>query len=98
MKGADVEGVYECDGCGRTGTLAEIDKHILEEQVVDYNDLASIKCWGSMLVGSQVWQDFHTRGIHPMTHVFNMISGAIMEHPEVMPYVFGEGKEEGGDQ
>jgi hypothetical protein len=64
-------GQWECDGidCGFTGTMEEVDRHI-NEQVIDFNDdLTKIRCWGSMEVGSQVWQDYHDRNIHPMVHI-----------------------------
>jgi hypothetical protein len=32
-----------------------------------------VVCWGAMLVGSEIWVDYHVKGIHPMTYVVAMV-------------------------
>lgn len=71
--------MFECDGCGFTASLEEVEAHILEQ---DIDDVASIKCWGAMEVGSVVWEAYHGSGVHPMELVMNMVVKKYLEHFE----------------
>lgn len=64
--------LYECDGCGRQGTEAEISAHIVQEGTYpsgDWKPIEQIKCWGYFVVGSEVWRQYHEHGIHPMSNI-----------------------------
>jgi hypothetical protein len=73
--------MFQCDGCGVTSESEEvIEAHILEQ---DIDDVASIVCWGVMVVGSEVWQNW-LDGVHPMTMVTNQLSKTLMEYPDIL--------------
>lgn len=61
--------MYECDGCGLTGTLEEVEKHIYEDVKDAEGNLkqpSEIRCWGAMFVGGPAWEAYHNDGVHPM--------------------------------
>lgn len=70
--------MWECDGCGFTGTETEVEAHITEtnKPYMDAKDYGKIQCWGMMEVGGIAWENYHGKGIHPMTAVVAMVSDA----------------------
>lgn len=68
--------LWECDGCGRCGTEAELEPHILAQPMDTQED---VKCWGLMKVGSDIWHDFHNKGIHPMSYIAGKVVEAVLE-------------------
>ena len=74
--------MWECDGCGFTGTEAEVEKHIID-QIKDLEwweiDDAPTNCWGAMEVGGPAWTDFHEKGIHPMSTFLDRFEDRLMD-------------------
>jgi hypothetical protein len=63
------EGLWECDGCGFIGTYDEVDTHIVTVNTLPdgtLKDPSDVTCWGSMKIGSDVWNAYHFDGVHPM--------------------------------
>jgi hypothetical protein len=75
-------GLWECDGCGYTGTELALEQHVLEVNTLPDNTLrdpADVVCWGSMQIGSVVWREFHINGTHPMNAVMGKVVEAVIE-------------------
>jgi hypothetical protein len=72
--------MYECDGCGYTGTEEEVGRHVLDNATLpggQLKDPQDIVCWGAMEVGGPAWVDYHINGIHPMQRVAQQIQNML---------------------
>jgi hypothetical protein len=65
--GLPVSGMWQCDGCDVTGTLAEVETHVLAQPD------EGRRCWGALEVGGPAWFDYHVNGVHPMTTVTDIV-------------------------
>lgn len=77
--------VWECDGCGKTGTVEEIEAHITEVNTLadgSMKEVADIVCWGAMAVGGEAWKAYHEKGVHPMATLTKEISDRYFEFLE----------------
>ncbi len=70
----DPQRLYMCDGCERVGTHKELEPHILAQEWPD------IKCWGLMGIGGIAYEEYVTKGIHPMSRVFNQVETLALEY------------------
>lgn len=76
----EMAGVWECDGCHIRGTFDEIGIHVETVNTLadgSLKDPADVTCWGSMKVGSPVWEAYWDRGVHPMNTVLSGIAVAV---------------------
>lgn len=74
--------LWQCDGCGVTGTEAEVTAHV--ETVIrwpsgELKDPADVPCWGAMRVGGRAWEAYEFEDRHPMTDVANAVASAAVE-------------------
>lgn len=68
--------LWECDGCGFTGTEAEVGAHVIQVNTLpngELKDVPDVVCWGSMKVGESAWVDYHIHGVHPMDTIADRI-------------------------
>lgn len=67
--GDNNQDLWQCDGCGVTGTEAEVEAHVVAVSTLADGTLKpepDVTCWGAMLVGGRAWDAFEFEGVHPM--------------------------------
>jgi hypothetical protein len=67
-----MDDLWQCDGCGVTGTGDELNQHVIDVNTLPDGSLKEpqdVTCWGSYQVGGPAWEQHQFEGVHPMTNV-----------------------------
>lgn len=77
-----VQELWQCDGCGATGTEEEMEAHVVAVNTLpggSLKDPQDVTCWGSYLVGGPAWDVHQFEGVHPMQTLMAQVQIAAME-------------------